>query len=152
MKVKRMDLATVLFQKKAVNPAKLADYGFRPAAEGGYSYEKVLPSSGFHLNVTLSAAGEVATQVIDPATGDAYRLHLRDGAAGGFVGQVKTEYEEALTEMAAQCFVPDVFQSALAKELIQYVRDTYGWNIFGKNFLIMPFGAEKTARSGMLPC
>lgn len=38
---------------------------------------------------------------------------------------LKTEYEQLLTEIANQCFEPDVFQSQQAKEVIHYIRNSY---------------------------
>ena len=133
-----MDLLNNIFQQKRADWAKLQDYGFVPAG-GNYFYETLLLGCGFCLQVQIAASGLVSAQVIDPATQEPYRLHLRAGAAGGFIGLVKAEYEAALAKIAAQCFVPDVFQSSLAKGLSQYVRDTYGdeleylWQKFPEN-------------------
>ncbi len=114
-----------IFRKRKVIPGALEPFGFRRAG-GAYVYRQRLPSSGFEMTVTVSADGEVNAAVVDPAFGEPYTLHLAEGAAGSFVGGVRTEYERLLTEISEKCFAPDVFQSAQAKELIQYARTRYG--------------------------
>ena len=114
-----------IFHKRRVVINALEPFGFRPT-DTGYVYEKTLLESGFQMTVTVAADGEVKTAVIDPSFNEPYTLHLTDGATGSFVGGVRSEYEQVLMEIADRCFVPDVFKSAQAKELIVYVRDAYG--------------------------
>ena len=52
-------------------------------------------------------------------------MHRIPGANGAFVGRVKEEYEMILQTISEQCFEPDVFKSDAAKQVIQYVKDTY---------------------------
>ena len=91
-----------------------------------YIYHKTLPGSGFKLTVNVTTQGEISSEIIDPSVDEPYTLHLVDGAAGSFVGKIRSQYEETLAEIADRCFELNVFQSKLAKELIAYVRNTYG--------------------------
>lgn len=116
---------SVIFQNKKVDLNKLAAYGFEKQEEQ-YCYSKSLNETGLLLTVMISLEGEVSTQVIDPVLGEPYTLHLAQGAAGSFVGSVKAQYEEILTDIADKCFTPDVFQTDIAKRLIVHVRETYG--------------------------
>lgn len=116
-----MDMIESIFRRKAVALNKLPAYGFTYESEV-YAYHTVLPDSGFVMNVAITPQGEVSAAVIDPAANEPYTLHLSDDAVGG----VRSEYEETLRDIADICFEPDVFKSAQAKELIRYVRDTYG--------------------------
>ncbi|WP_207649556.1 MmcQ/YjbR family DNA-binding protein [Desulfitobacterium chlororespirans] len=78
------------------------------------------------MTVTITLEGAVSTEIIDPAFGEPYILHLADGVSGSFVGEVKSQYEETLRDIVDKCFEPNVFKSVYAKKLIEYVRNTYG--------------------------
>lgn len=132
------DKVDIIFKDKRMNPAKLQAYGFK-RGESGYVYERVLEESGFGLTVSVTGQGEVSAKLVDPALNEPYTLHLVEGAAGSFVGGIKARYEEILTDIAQKCFEPDVFKFRQARELIAYVRDTYGdepeflWKKFAGN-------------------
>lgn len=120
-----MDISQNIFRRKKVNFEKLTAFGFSKK-EGTYSYRAVLSESGFVLTVHITERGEIGTSVTDPASGEPYVLHLADHTEGRFVGGVKAEYEQVLSDIAAQCFERDVFKSDLTKTLIRHIRDTYG--------------------------
>lgn len=120
-----MDIIKSVFQRRAVVLDKLPAYGFTYDS-GEYAYHTILPSSGFIMNVEVTPQGEVSATVTDSTANEPYTLHLVSGAAGSFVGSIRSEYEQVLRDIADKCFEPDVFKSIQAKELIRYVRDTYG--------------------------
>lgn len=130
--------AASIFRGKKANPSKLVRWGFQ-AKGADYLYSKTLPDSGFQLTVRITGQGEVATEIIDPVFQEPYTLHLVDSARGGFVGSVRKQYEDTLTEIATHCFDKDVFQSPQAKELMEYVSGRYGdeleylWSKFPNN-------------------
>lgn len=127
-----------IYHHKRINLAKLVPYGFVPS-DDGFLYRKPLAGSGFLMTVTVTPAGQISTQVMDPAFGEPYTLHLIPDAVGSFVGEIRTEYEQILLDIAAQCCDPDLFQSEQAKELIAYVRSAHGdeleflWKTFPNN-------------------
>lgn len=114
-----------VFRRRKVMLGQLEPFGFR-CTGSEYVYKKILSGSGFEMTVTVAADGEVNATVVDPSFNEPYTLHLADGTTGSFVGGVRTEYEKLLTEVSEKCFEPDVFKSAQAKELIEYVRMRYG--------------------------
>lgn len=136
-----MDSIKSIFQRKTVNFEKLAAYGFSKEAER-YSYSTSLPDSGFTMTVNVTNKGEITVTLIDPAFNEPYTLYLADGASGSFVGQVKSEYEAVLENIAGKCFDIEVFKSKQAKEVIAYVRNTYGdeleylWQKFPDNAVV----------------
>lgn len=136
-----MDSIKSIFQRKTVNYEKLTAYGFSKEADI-YSYSATLPDSGFTMTVNVANTGDITAVVIDPAFNEPYTLHLADGAAGSFVGQVKIEYEALLEKIAEKCFDFEVFKSKQAKEVIAYVRKTYGdeleylWQRFSDNAVV----------------
>lgn len=119
-----MDIISIIFRRRKVNIGKLIDFGFSES-NGVYFYQTTLPSSGFLMTVEIVREGSVRASVIDTESNDSYMLHLT-GASGSFVGNVKMEYEQALTKIAEKCFDLNIFKSAQAKETIAYVHDTFG--------------------------
>ena len=120
-----MDRMQSIFRRRKVIVDKLEPFGFR-RIDGRYIFQETLPNSGFEMTVTVSADGGVDAAVVDPSCNEPYTLHLTGGATGSFVGGVRAEYEKLLTKIAEDCFEPDVFRSAQAKALIEYVRVRYG--------------------------
>lgn len=119
-----MDILNGIFKRKKVNIPKLYAYGFSENSYGFY-FNTILHGSGFQMTIEVTREGLIKTTVIDPETAEPYTLHLNNDTAGSFVGGVKTEYEQILTDIAQKCFDPDVFKSAQTKEIIDYVRAEY---------------------------
>ena len=115
---------TGIFEKKRADPAKLLAFGFERNCDA-YRYSTPLQDSGFVLTVTVTG-DEISVWVTDPESGEPYTLHLSEEAEGAFVGGVRKEYERVLTEIERNCFESDRFKSSQAKELIAYIRKTYG--------------------------
>ena len=112
------------FKFKKANFGKLTAYGFKRAG-GNFIITKRLSGCGFLLTVTVNNLGQIFSEVIDDNLNEPYTLHLIDGASGGFVGQVRTDYENALKEIAEQCFDVEIFKNDCTKELIAAVKDFY---------------------------
>lgn len=127
-----------LFKNKKANIEKFVGYGF--LSNGGeYIYRKPILNGDFTVTVNLNADGKISSEVVDAETGEIYTLHLVTGAVGSFVGQIRSEYEEILGDIAKTCFDHDVFKQKQTKELIEHVRNTYGdeleflWEKFDDN-------------------
>lgn len=119
-----MDIIHTLFKRKKINFSKLIPFGF--IQDGNtYIYKKILSESEFILTVKITEDGSVSAEIIDATVNEPYTLYFVDGAVGSFVGKVKMQYEETLTEIAEKCFEPDVFKSRQTKECIEYVRQKY---------------------------
>lgn len=118
-----MDKLDLIFKNRKVIFSKLSDFGF-VKSKTLYKYTKTLSGSGFLMTVTINKSGKVSAKVTEPEVGE-YTLHLTN-SAGSFVGQVRAEYEQTLTEIAENCFEPDVFKSEQTKRLCEYVREKYG--------------------------
>ncbi len=132
------DIISGIFKNRMVNFDKLIEYGFEKNADG-YLYSNVLNGTDFILTVSVDFNGNVLTKIIDPAFDEPYTLHLISGAVGSFVSNVKSRYEEILFEIAEKCYEPDVFKSVTSKQVISYLKKTYGdepeylWKKFTNN-------------------
>lgn len=112
------------FRYRKMIPDKLIAFGFVQHGSD-YVYETPLPCGHFAMRVIVAQTGEVSTQVTDALSGEIYALHHIPGATGGFIGSVREAYAHVLMAIDASCAEPDVFKSADALHVIQYVRETY---------------------------
>lgn len=136
-----MDIIKFIFERKSADFEKLLSYGFTKEADK-YLYSTVLSESGFEMTVSVTEQGKISAVLVDPEFNEPYTLHLTSGAVGSFVGSVKEEYENILTDIAEKCFEPDVFKSKQAKEIIAYVKNKYNdeleylWQKFPDNAVV----------------
>lgn len=134
-------MAEVTFKNRKLNTEKLLAFGFENT-ENCYLYHTDLLDGQMKLTVKVDTEEKIYTELIDNDSRDEYVLHLVDSAVGSFVGQVKNEYEAVLEEIAKKCFDLEVFKSNQAKEVIAYVRQTYGdeleylWKKFPNNAVV----------------
>lgn len=146
-----MDIIESTFRRKSVNIKKPKEYGFKKEADM-YSYRATLPDSGFTAAVNITKQGDVSAVVTDPSLGEPYTLHLSDASVGSFVGSVRADYEQALTDISDKCFDPDVFKHEQSKAVIDYVRNTYDdeleflWKKFDDNAIVRRKDSKKVVR------
>ena len=113
-----------LFKFKKANLDKLKAYGF-VKKDDRFEYKTTILDGQFTLFVFVGGSGEISTKLIDNASEEEYVLHLT-GGVGEFVGSIRTEIENILTEISERCFEMNVHKSEQAKEIIDYVREKYG--------------------------
>lgn len=134
-------MTEVEFKRRKVNKIKLLSFGFE-AIDRGYVYQTDLADGQMKLTVLLDSDDVLYTEVTDKCSGEEYVLHRVAGAAGSFVGQVRSDYEVVLEKISAKCFDPEVFKSDQAKAVIDFVKDKYGdeleylWQKFPNNAVI----------------
>lgn len=119
-----MDITKQLFKHKCMNVAKMLSYGFIQQGER-YSFKKRLTGCDFLLEVQIYK-NEITAVIMDLDFKEPYMLHLIDGAVGNFVGEVRSQYEEILEDIANKCFDFMPYQSNQTNDLIAYVKTVYG--------------------------
>ena len=133
-------IITQIFEKRTPDYNKLAAFGFKEEG-GAFVYQRQILEGQFSMLVKVSG-GEVFTRVTDTETGDEYTLFLAEGAEGSFVGQVRAEYESALSEIAEKCFNKNMFKYAYTQAVADYAREKYGneleflWEKFDDNAVL----------------
>ncbi len=103
----------------------LVPFGFEREGEE-YRLRRPLPACGMAVCVVVSSDGGVESCVEDEATGERYTLFLVADSEGAFVGEVRSAYEAALTDISSRCFRPRVFKSAGAEAVLAHARKKYG--------------------------
>lgn len=113
------------FKNRSPDAQKLISYGFGKSGDK-FVFKTAVLDGQFDFTVTVSASGEVKSQLIDAYTKDEYKLHLVEDAKGEFVGRVRSECAAALEDISAKCFYTEVFRSAEFRRIAEHVRSKYG--------------------------
>ena len=104
-----------------LNAAKTLSNGFQRDGDNFIRREEILDMT---LTIIIDGRGSVTTKILD-ADGEPYTLHLVEGASGSFVGSVKSAYEKILADVAATCFDEEIFKSAQALKIVEYIRENF---------------------------
>jgi predicted DNA-binding protein (MmcQ/YjbR family) len=111
------------FEGRDIIPSAAKKFGFKKT-DCGYFFERSISDGQFTIKVTISN-GKLLADVYDVFAEDYYYLHLVEGASGGFVGQVKAEYENLLNEISSTCFKPKFVFGDVGKAVCQYAQKKY---------------------------
>lgn len=128
-----------IFHERQADWLQLAAYGFKGAGTD-WTYTATLVNN-LRLTVTIHDA-DITTSVNDADSGAPYVLHLNPANAGTFVGEVRTVYEAALTDIADKCFKRSTFASGQSAAIIAQLTADYGetpeflWQKFPNNAII----------------
>lgn len=132
------DIIAKIFKNRTAEYDKLTAYGFFEENDA-FLYRKNLCGEDMTLTVKICRDGTIDADIFDNEAQDYYTLFSVPDAAGGFVGKIRAEYENVLTDIAEKCFRREVFKTSYVKDLIGYVRATYGdepeylWKKFPEN-------------------
>ena len=136
-----------IFTHKKLNLEKLKAYGFSEQ-DGGYKFTTEILNGEFQLEIVLDKNGKLDTTLTEKSTGEEYILY-RTKATGEFVGNVRSEIEKKLSEIAEKCFDTAIFKSEQTIRLIKYAREKYStepeflWEKFSDNAVFRRKDTEK---------
>ena len=126
-----------LFIRKTLNAEKALSFGFKKC-KNNYTYQTDILDGAFRLIVTISFSGNVDTNLFENDNGEEYVLY-KTTAVGSFVGEIRTNIENVLIQIANNCYDVEIFKSPQAKAIISYVYSKYGdeleylWKKFSDN-------------------
>jgi predicted DNA-binding protein (MmcQ/YjbR family) len=113
-----------LFERRKLVPERLFPFGFVEKGNA-HTYSASLLGGQFEMTVTVTREGKVSAEVFDASSREPYVLHRIHDATGPFVGAVREGCTGVLSAISETCFEPDVFKSAEARRVIEYVREKY---------------------------
>lgn len=125
-----------IFKNKKPNSEKLLKYGFNKVGDAFVYQTDIFQQFLLKIKIT---GGEVQTLVIENDTQEPYTLFLTNEVQGSFVGAVRQQYQDILTDIANKCFDKNVFKTQMAKKVIDYVSQNYDdeleflWEKFDEN-------------------
>jgi predicted DNA-binding protein (MmcQ/YjbR family) len=128
--------------------SKLPEYGFTRCGQL-YRYCTDIAEGMFSLTVQVSENTAPEILILDKTLNEEYSLAYAPSATGAFVGAIHAELQSILTDIADKCFEADIFKSKQAKEVIAYIRNTYGieaeylWEKFPDNAIFRDHHSRK---------
>ena len=116
-----------LFKNKKFDNNKLKAFGFN-VSNGVYLYKTTIMNGSFELQIQILKTGNIDIRVIETATDTDYDLVFVKNIQGKFVGEVKSELENVLFNIAENCTVNNIFKSEYSHKVIDFINRTYGDN------------------------
>ena len=112
-----------IFKNKKINSNKLLAYGFKKS-NNKFVYSSELLNGDFSLFIEIKAPNILKTKLTENSTGEIYTLHLTN-SQGDFVGKIREQYNEILSDILEKCFENDVFKFKQTQLVIEYIRSKY---------------------------
>ena len=116
---------TEIFKNVTLDPEKLLREGFCNTASV-YSKEYQIMDSRYYVRIVILLNGDADFRVYESETGEEYMPAHVYGSTGAFVGEIHTECEEILKNIADKCRCSDRFQWAQSKRILDFIRNNYG--------------------------
>ncbi len=118
-----MELADIVFKRKTYDESRLTEYGFKKEHDT-LIYTTPILDGQFLFTVNI-VNDSITTDVIELSLNEPFALYHIDEANGAFVGQIRSEAEKILSDIASKCFVTRIFKTAQAKMCIKYIQKKY---------------------------
>lgn len=103
---------------------KLQAYGFEKR-ENGYICERTLKMPSFRLQLEVTPDNRLKTQITDVDVNEIYMLHLNAATQGEFVGKVRQEYNDIVSDILTSCFTSVIFTALQSLNVIQFIKQQY---------------------------
>ena len=114
-----------IFKNKIFDQEKLLQFGFE-VHDDQLTYSTAIAQGQFRLEICIQNAQEIQTKLIDCTTNEEYCLHLVEGVAGKFIGEIRDEYTRILHTIANECCKSTYFSSLQANTLTEWIEQKYG--------------------------
>lgn len=116
------NLDTQLKNRK-IEYKELLKYGFQEK-DNVYLYRKNICDKQFEVNIVISDK-EKYSKVIDLENKTEFFLVDVEEVTGQFVGKIRQEYENIISDIIEKCTRKEVFKSSQSKEVIEYIEQKY---------------------------
>ena len=120
-----MTIEEKAFLRKRFLPEALERYGFRKT-DAGYVYRTDFMDGDFTAVLTVTASGEANGTVIDNMNGEEYAPLRSERFNGAYVNEVRSAYEDVLSEIAAHCCRDTLFDTDQANRIADRIFERYG--------------------------
>ena len=112
------------FKNRKIDFHKLKQYGFRQK-DGSYIFNTKLKKGEFELILSISKIDDLDYKIIETSTDEEYEPAYIKNAEGKFVGEIRQEAEEIISDIAARCTVFTPFLSEYTYRVIDYIKEKY---------------------------
>lgn len=119
-----MIIENSIFNKYDPDLKKLIEYGFIKNNLGFY-YEKKFKNNEFKAIVIIKEDGEILGKVIENETNEEYLPLNIKSQEGAYIGGIKEEYKQILTDIRDNCFLKKYFISNQANRITDAIISKY---------------------------
>lgn len=121
-----MDIEGKVFAKASVSFDKLIPFGF-VFLDGEYVYQEPFHNGEFLAVVKVDGKGRVSGKVLETEMNNEEFQQLRiDSFSGGYVGEVRQEYQQILEKIKAACFFQELFHAPQSNRIAEQIFERYG--------------------------
>lgn len=120
-----MNIEKEIFKKSVINFDKLLPYGFEKSADR-YIISKNILKDSFRIDVEISPSGLVKGKIYDLSFGEEYTNYRIETQTGKFVNQIRSEFEDFLTDIREHCTKANYFLTNQANRLAGLIMKQYG--------------------------
>lgn len=113
-----------IFQSYTPDFNKLLKYGFSKQ-KNSYIIEKLFKNNEFKAVIEIFDNGTLKSNVFDNETGEEYLLINIKNSTGGFAQEVKSEYENLLSDIRDNCFCKQNFTMPQANRITDLITQKY---------------------------
>lgn len=119
-----MSIESDLFLRHSCDFEKLIEFGFKKEKQK-YFLEKLFMNGEFKASISVSKKGVVSGAVFDTENGDEYLPIRLENPQGAFVGKVKDEYINLLTQIREMCFFKNLFVAEQSNRIANFIKTKY---------------------------
>lgn len=120
-----MNIEKEIFKKSTINFDKLLPYGFEESGDR-YTISKNILDDSFRIDVEISPGGLVEGKIYDLSFGEEYTNYRIETQTGKFVNQIRSEFEEFLTDIREHCTASNYFLANQANRIAGFIMKRYG--------------------------
>lgn len=120
-----MKIEDNIFQRYTPNFIKITEYGFTKN-KTSYFFEKIFHDGEFKAVIKVSKDGKITGKVIEIENNDEFLPLKTEAQQGAFVGEIREEYKQILTDIRENCFLHNDFISSQANRINSAIKAKYG--------------------------
>ena len=112
------------FKNRKIDFQKLKKYGFQNKS-GSFIFEIELKKREFKLILNFSKDCELDYKIIETATKEEYEPAYIKNTEGSFVGEIRQETEEIISDISKKCTSFNPFISEYTYKVIDFIKEKY---------------------------
>lgn len=120
-----MNIEKEIFKKCVINFDKLLPYGFEKSGDK-YIISKNILEDSFRIDVEISSNSLVKGKIFDLSFGEEYTNYRIETQTGKFVNQIRSEFEDFLTDIRNHCAAANYFLTNQANRIAGLIMKQYG--------------------------
>ena len=122
-----MTVEDEVFKRYNADFKKLIKYGFKKDKDR-YFFNTLFKNNEFRAEITILQSGEIQSRVYEVESNEEFLLLKVKSTQGKFVGKIKEEYKQILTDIRNKCYLQTYFIFPQANRIANAIISKYGDN------------------------